>query len=134
MQEEVKRAKEADWAPGTLDRTRKAIGDIDPITAEVMSKKLGGEVMYERSVNASSSIGRSTKGTGRIMRQTTGGSSGSSGNNAGGTKSQPEQHHGTGSRKRQEELPVVSPKLNAMLNKLMMEDEYGIKPNYGLFV
>ena len=133
MQEEVKRAKEADWAPGTLDRTRKAIGDIDPITAEVMSKKLGGEVMYERSGNTSSSIGRSTKGTGRIMRQTPGGSSGSSGNNAGGTKSQPEQHHGAGSRKRQEELPVVSPKLNAMLNKLMMEDEYGIKPNYGLF-
>ena len=32
--------KTADWAPGTLDKTRKAIGDIDPKEAATMAKKL----------------------------------------------------------------------------------------------
>jgi len=52
--EEIKRPKEADWAPGTLDRTRKAIGEIDSAEAQAMAKKLGGEVMYEKSVKSSS--------------------------------------------------------------------------------
>lgn len=127
MAEDGKRPKEADWAPGTLDRTRKAIGDLAPGEAEVMSKKLGGEVMYERSVPSTASA-KSTKGTGRIMRQTSA-SSGSSSTASAGASVQ----HGSGSRKRQEELPVISPKLSAMIDKLMMSDEYGIKPNYGLF-
>ena len=41
--------KTADWAPGTLDKTRKAIGNIDPQEAAAMAKKLGGEVLNERS-------------------------------------------------------------------------------------
>lgn len=135
MQEDGKRAKEADWAPGTLDRTRRAIGKIDPSEAEVMSKKLGGEVMYERSPEMSST-GKSTKGTGRIVRQAS--SSGSSGSSQGGASkasagNQAPAQHGSGSRKRQEELPQISPKLNVLFDKLMMADEYGIKPNYGLF-
>lgn len=128
MQEDGKRAREADWAPGTLDRTRKAIGHLNPEEAEIMSKKLGGEVMYERS-GSSKSSGKSTKGTGRLMRQT---SSGSSENSAGSGGAQNE-HHGSGTRKRQEELAPVTAKLNSLFDKLMMRDEYGIKPNYGLF-
>lgn len=128
MQEDGKRAREADWAPGTLDRTRKAIGQLNPGEAEIMSKKLGGEVMYERS-DSSNSAGKSTKGTGRLMRQTVSGNSENSSNSNGAGN----EHHGNGSRKRQEELAPVTSKLNSLFDKLMMRDEYGIKPNYGLF-
>lgn len=135
MQDEVKRPREADWAPGTLDRTRKAIGNIDPSEAEVMSKKLGGEVMYERTPANSSVNAKSTKGTGRLKRPegSSSGNGGTSGRSGSSSSSSNSQSHGSGSRKRQEELPVISQKLNSMFDKLMMEDEYGIKPNYGLF-
>lgn len=131
--EDGKRPKEADWAPGTLDRTRKAIGDIDPAEAQRMSKKLGGEVMYEKSTHVA---GASTKGTGRIVRNSPSGggsSSGSSGSSySSGSNSGTPTPSGKG-RKRQEELPVIPQKLAQMIDKLMMSDEYAIKPDYGLF-
>ena len=84
--------------------------------------------MYERS-DSSNSTGKSTKGTGRLMRQTSSGNSENSSNSNAGSN----EHHGNGSRKRQEELAPVTAKLNSLFDKLMMRDEYGIKPNYGLF-
>ena len=132
--EEIKRPKEADWAPGTLDRTRKAIGEIDSAEAQAMAKKLGGEVMYEKSVKSSSGE-RSSKGTGRIVRNTASSSGGSSSGSSGGSSSgssASSSSSGKG-RKRQEELVEVSPKLAQMIDKLMMSDEYAIKPDYGLF-
>lgn len=128
MQDDGKRAREADWAPGTLDRTRKAIGQLDPGEAEIMSKKLGGEVMYERS-DSSSSSGKSSKGTGRLIRQTSSGNS----ENTSGSDAAASGQRGNGTRRRQEELSTVTPKLSSLFDKLMMRDEYGIKPNYGLF-
>lgn len=128
MQDDGKRAREADWAPGTLDRTRKAIGQLDPGEAEIMSKKLGGEVMYERS-DGSSSSGKSSKGTGRLIRQTSSGNS----ENTSGSDAAASWQRGNGTRRRQEELATVTPKLSSLFDKLMMRDEYGIKPNYGLF-
>lgn len=128
MQDDGKRAREADWAPGTLDRTRKAIGQLDPGEAEIMSKKLGGEVMYERS-DGSSSSGKSSKGTGRLIRQTSSGNS----ENTSGSDAAASGRRGNGTRRRQEELATVTPKLSSLFDKLMMRDEYGIKPNYGLF-
>lgn len=128
MQDDGKRAREADWAPGTLDRTRKAIGQLDPGEAEIMSKKLGGEVMYERS-DGSSSSGKSSKGTGRLIRQTSSGNS----ENTSGSDVAANGQRGNGTRRRQEELATVTPKLSSLFDKLMMRDEYGIKPNYGLF-
>ena len=128
MQDDGKRAREADWAPGTLDRTRKAIGQLDPGEAEIMSKKLGGEVMYERS-DSSSSSGKSSKGTGRLIRQTSSGNS----ENTSGSDAAASGQRGNGTRRRQEELATVTPKLSSLFDKLMMRDEYGIKPNYGLF-
>ena len=128
MQDDGKRAREADWAPGTLDRTRKAIGQLDPGEAEIMSKKLGGEVMYERS-DGSSSSGKSSKGTGRLIRQTSSGNS----ENTSGSDAAANGQRGNGTRRRQEELSTVTPKLSSLFDKLMMRDEYGIKPNYGLF-
>lgn len=128
MQDDGKRARQADWAPGTLDRTRKAIGQLNPGEAEIMSKKLGGEVMYERS-DSSSSSGKSSKGTGRLIRQTSSGNS----ENTSGFDSAASGQRGNGTRRRQEELATVTPKLSSLFDKLMMRDEYGIKPNYGLF-
>jgi len=128
MQDDGKRARQADWAPGTLDRTRKAIGQLDPGEAEIMSKKLGGEVMYERS-DGSSSSGKSSKGTGRLIRQTSSGNS----ENTSGSDAASSGQRGNGTRRRQEELATVTPKLSSLFDKLMMRDEYGIKPNYGLF-
>lgn len=128
MQDDGKRAREADWAPGTLDRTRKAIGQLNPGEAEIMSKKLGGEVMYERS-DSSSSSGKSSKGTGRLIRQTSSGNS----ENTSGSDAAASGQRGNGIRRRQEELATVTPKLSSLFDKLMMRDEYGIKPNYGLF-
>lgn len=128
MQDDGKRARQADWAPGTLDRTRKAIGQLNPGEAEIMSKKLGGEVMYERS-DSSGSSGKSSKGTGRLIRQTSSGNS----ENTSGSDAAASGQRGNGTRRRQEELSTVTPKLSSLFDKLMMRDEYGIKPNYGLF-
>ena len=126
--------KQADWAPGTLDKTRKAIGDIDAAEALKMSKVLGGEVMYERTQEFS---GVNKKGTGKIVRSpaVSGGGSGSSSNSSSSNGSN--GSGGTGSsgkgRRNREELPVISAKVAAQIDKLMMAPEYGIKPNYGLF-
>lgn len=133
MSEEENRPRTADWAPGTLDKTRKAIGNIDPDEAKIMSKVLGGQVMYERSNNSPSSSG--ARGTGRIIRQQSSSTS-STGSSASektvNSTSSNIKQSGKG-RKGQEELPVISPKLAARFDKLMMLDEYSIKPNYGLF-
>ena len=43
----------ADWAPGTLDKTRKNIGEISDKDAADMAKKLGGQVLYERTTGSS---------------------------------------------------------------------------------
>ena len=123
----------ADWAPGTLDKTRKNIGEISDKDAADMAKKLGGEILYERSAGLSSSS--SPNKAGRIMRQTSGGAGGSgsrsgsgdSGANAGGIAGI------TGGRRKKEELPVISKKAAATMDKLMMSPEFKIKPNYGMF-
>ena len=120
-----RRPKTADWAPGTLEETRKAIGDIAPEEAKMMSKKLGGEVMYERSEPETMVIPAKSSRAGRIVRQNAAESV---------KKSSAEPTAIEHSRKRaQDELPVISQKFDAQIDKLMMSDEYKIKPNYGLF-
>ena len=66
----------ADWAPGTLDKTRKNIGEISDKDAAVMAKKLGGEVLYERTTTGGGGAGGASK-AGRIVRQAPGGAGGS---------------------------------------------------------
>ena len=124
MAEEIN--KTADWAPGTLDKTRKNIGDISDKDAAAMAKKLGGQVMYERTTPTAAS---SSNKTGRIVRNTTpsgGSSSSSSSSNGSSALSAPKKH-------RREDLPVISKKTAATIDKLMMSPEYKIKPNYGVF-
>ena len=120
----------ADWAPGTLDKTRKNIGDISDKDAADMAKKLGGQVLYERT---SSGVGSGTNKAGRIVRQTSGGSGGSSssGSSSGGSSST--GFSTSSGRRKKEELPVISKKAASTMDKLMMSAEYKIKPNYGMF-
>ena len=124
--EDENRPKTADWAPGTLDKTRKAIGNLAPEEAKAMTKILGGEVMYERSNNQINTK-KAPANTGRIIRNPSSGSS-SSQNNPTSTQNvvKTRKHN-------REELPEITPKFNTRLNKLMMSSEYAIKPNYGFF-
>lgn len=130
MADEINRT--ADWEPGTLDKTRKNIGLIDEKEAATMAKKLGGQVMYERTTSSSGSQGQGGKGTGRIIRSSDGGGSkGGSGGSGGGSK--PNTTYQAPRRHIREDLPQVNKKFNAAVDKLMMSPEYKIKPNYGIF-
>lgn len=120
----------ADWAPGTLDKTRKNIGDISDKDAADMAKKLGGQVLYERT---SSGGGSGTNKAGRIVRQTSGGSGGSSGSGSSSGGSGSTGFSTSSGRHKKEELPVISKKAASTMDKLMMSAEYKIKPNYGMF-
>ncbi len=127
--------KTADWEPGTLDKTRKNIGQIDASEAADMAKKLGGEVLYERtSSNSGSNSSHSnggSKNTGRIVRNTSSSSANSSSANS--SSSTGTIGMTSGKRYNRESLPVINKKVNAAIDKLMMSNEYKIKPNYGFF-
>lgn len=119
MAEEIN--KIADWEPGTLEKTRKNIGNIDENEAASMAKKLGGEVYYERTTNKSSS-NTNPNNTGRIVRKQT------------GTESNNTSEMAQMQRKRnKEDLPLISKKTNTLIDKLMMSNDYRIKPNLGFF-
>lgn len=118
--------KTADWAPGTLDKTRKNIGDISDKDAAAMAKKLGGQVMYEKSsANSTPSQNRG----GRIVRQQSSGSGSSSNSSSNSTP----DFSGQKKRYQREQLPNISKKVANAIDKLMMAPEYKIKPNYGVF-
>ena len=127
MSDEIKRT--ADWEPGTLDKTRKNIGDISRNEADAMAKKLGGEVMYERSSSGHSggSAGGQNKNTGRIIRQTSSSRAANSVSSSVASISTPKGKY------KREDLPDISKKVSSAIDKLMMSNEYKIKPNYGIF-
>ncbi|MBP5567892.1 MAG: hypothetical protein J6X54_01565 [Treponema sp.] len=118
-------SRTADWEPGTLEKTRQNIGNIDASEAAAMAKKFGGQNLYEKSSSGGSSSGGSSnpnKNAGRIMRAT--------------TPSKPSTTQAsviTPKRHIREDLPVISKKVNNAIDKLMMSNEYKIKPNYGFF-
>ncbi len=114
--------KTADWAPGTLDKTRRNIGDISTKEAAAMAKKLGGEVMYERTDSHSGAAG-ANKNTGRIVRAQPSASRNSQGVVTATTKK----------RYTREDILQIPKKTALLIDKLMMSPEYKIKPNYGVF-
>lgn len=122
----------ADWAPGTLDKTRKNIGEISDKDAADMAKKLGGEVLYERTTSGG---GGASGKAGRIVRQPGGTAGGSAGRGGAGAGNSGVGGMGVASatRRRKEDLPVISKKAAGLMDKLMMSSEYKIKPNYGVF-
>ncbi|MCQ2592731.1 MAG: hypothetical protein MJ188_08090 [Treponema sp.] len=136
MSDEINRT--ADWEPGTLEKTRRNIGNIDQAEAAEMAKKLGGQVLYEKT-SSSSLNGNGGSKNGRIVRSSS--SDGNAGNNAssnnassgGGNSSNSLDFSSENRRHAHEELPVISKKENALMDKLMMSPDYKIKPNYGVF-
>ncbi len=126
--------KTADWAPGTLDKTRKNIGEISQQDAADMAKKLGGQVLYERTSDNTSSSNSPNK-TGRIVRQTSNNNSGSgsSGDHMNSSNFGIAGPDGQKKKYVREDLPNISKKTMSTIDKLMMSPDYKIKPNYGLF-
>ncbi len=132
MADEINRT--ADWAPGTLDKTRKNIGDISASDAAAMAKKLGGQVMYERTSKSSSGDGNSgNPKAGRIIRQTPGSSGSGAGAKNGERSGGMAGINPTNKKHIREDLPQMSKKVANAIDKLMMAPEYKIKPNYGMF-
>lgn len=122
------------WEPGTLDATRKNIGAIDNEEAARMTKILGGEIMTEKSTPIdysklpkrapSNRVVRSTNVSSQMAKNAS--SSGSSSSSS--APSEPKRKVTKAAN-----LPQISAKDNAKIDKLMMSDVYAIKPNYGLF-
>lgn len=125
---------EAKWEPGTLDNTRRNIGPIDEDEAKKMMKKLGGEVFAEKSApidtsNMPRSREYSKRAVGRSASSVASQSARATAIPAGGKvgfapKERPAR---AGS------LPELSPKERALMDRIMMSEDYKIKANYGLF-
>ena len=122
------------WEPGTLDATRKNIGAIDKEEAARMTKILGGEIMTEKSTPIDYSKLPKRAPSNRVVRSTNVSSQmakNASSNASSSSSSAPSEPK----RKvtKAANLPQISAKDNAKIDKLMMSDVYAIKPNYGLF-
>ena len=130
---------QAKWEPGTLDKTRQNIGSISKEEAERMTKVLGGEIFVEKSrpINYDSlpkkapsyahrSSGRSATDVAAMTSRSrsSAGSSGDSGEQA-----------ETPAKKKTvaDGLPSIPAREAALMDKLMMSDDYKIKQNYGIF-
>lgn len=122
------------WEPGTLDATRKNIGAIDKEEAARMTKILGGEIMTEKSTPIDYSKLPKRAPSNRVVRSTNVSSqmaknaSSSASSSSSSAPSEPKRKVTKAAN-----LPQISAKDNAKIDKLMMSDVYAIKPNYGLF-
>ena len=108
------------YEPGTLDKTRANLGEVDDAEAMRMAKLLGGEVFVEkdRPIDYSAMPKRAyakkstaAKNAERVINNT--------------SSSAPKAPS--------DNLPYISEKTAQQIDKLMMQSPYKIKPNYGLF-
>lgn len=131
------------FAPGTLDKTRKAIGPVDSQEAQRMAKLLGGEVLPERSVPIdTSSLPHPKRRPETVIKPTGLSSSDISARSASLSATTPlppsspsvSQITNTARRiKTEEELPALTQKDLKLMDKLMRSSEYKLKPDYGIF-
>lgn len=132
------------FAPGTLDKTRKAIGPVDQDEAARMANILGGEVLPERSVPINYDSLPKQKHKAQSFVKATGLSSSdisaksaslsSTTNKMTQSASVSQIANNSGRRiKTEEDLPALPSRDLKMMDKLMRSAEYEIKPNYGLF-
>src|SRR5574344_1196637 len=105
------------YEPGELDQTRKNIGALDEEEARKMTKVLGGQIFTEKSAPDIASIENDTPKS----------SSGQKKETAAANKPHKANKHN------QDDLPQISSRVRQMIDRLMMGDDYKIKPNYGLF-
>jgi len=119
-----------------LDATRKNIGAIDKEEAERMTKVLGGEIMTEKSVPIDYSKLPKRAPSHRVVRPTNVSTSSGKSSSSGGASSSASNPTFAEPKKkvtRAANLPQISSKDNAKIDRLMMSDAFAIKPNYGLF-
>ncbi len=131
---------EAKWEPGTLDQTRRNIGPIDQNEAQKMMKKLGGEIFTEKSAPIDySSFPKAKEYSHRAVGKTASSVVGtfSSAKNDSPADAKKGNKYGYAVNEKQTRnifnLPEISSKEKALMDRLMMSEDFKIKPNYGLF-
>ncbi|MGI5173081.1 hypothetical protein H0R92_05715 [Treponema sp. OMZ 840] len=135
---------QAKYEPGELQKTRKNIGDIEKEEAEVMIKRLGGEIGVEkadiiddevlkkvRSVRARNMSQKDGKKKRENMRtRTKRGSESVFSDSAGAAKSSAVI---SGLPSKKYRLPVLNNRQRQLFDKLMISQEYRIRPAPGFF-
>lgn len=126
--------------PGAIDRTRRNIGAIDAEEAMQMQKKLGGEVLKERSVPVDTSnmprrrtavvSGSGVRAAGKTSSDISAKSAiaGSSMSNSSNLTSVSVKKIRT-----DDDLPEISPRDLKLMNKVMRSAVYNIKQDHGIF-
>ena len=118
----------AKYEPGTLDQTRKNIGAIDAEEARRMTKILGGEIYTEKSAPIDASSMPKRKNSGYIHRAAKSAPAAAAATAASAKASAEKKERSSASS-----LPTISNDVRILIDKLMMSNEYRIKPNYGFF-
>ena len=132
------------FAPGTLDKTRKAIGPVDAYEAQRMAGILGGEVLPERSApinydslpKSKKVVASRAKVTGLSSADISAKSASLTSTTNSYTQSANVNQIANNSGRRiktEEELPALTARDLKAMDKIMRSTEYAIKPNYGLF-
>ncbi len=128
---------ESSWEPGTLDNTRRNIGPIDENEAKKMMKKLGGEILQEKSAPIDySAFPKAKEYSKRAVGKSASSVASSSGNSASAAqKTGNKVGYATVEKvtKSSDSLPELTSKERSLMDRLMMSDDYKIKANYGLF-
>lgn len=142
-----KRRVEQSWEPGTLDATRRNIGPIDKEEAAKMTKILGGEIFQEKSAPIDYSAfppkdrhyvhRKSGHSASEVASLSSGASSDyKENNNSSSEKKSTKYGYAVSSPRKpkaNDGLPLIPNKESALMDKLMMSDDYKLKYNYGIF-
>ena len=130
------------FEPGTIDKTRRAIGPIDTDEAQKMMKVLGGEVLPERSAPIDpNTLPKQTRRP-EVIRASGLSSSDiaaksaaltATSNHTNQTASVAQISNTARRIKTDNDLPALTNRDLKLMDKVMMSTEYDIKPNYGLF-
>lgn len=143
----TQRKVEQSWEPGTLDATRKNIGPIDKEEAAKMTKILGGQILQEKSAPIDYSAfpprerhyshrasGRSSSDVASMSSSSNSGDESKGSSNSSKKSNKVGYATNKGSKPRREDgLPEIDSKERSLMDKLMMHDDYRLKPNYGIF-
>lgn len=126
---------EAKWEPGTLDATRRNIGPIDKEEAAKMTKILGGQIFTEKSapIDYSAFPPKERHYAHRPSGKTTADISHAGAAVSKQSEDSSEKSGGKKSFTTADGLPAIPPKEKQAMEKLMMSEDYKIKPNYGVF-
>ena len=119
------------FEPGTLDQTRRNIGEINKEEAAHMMKVLGGEVIQERSKKTASPVAKPVKkqiqGPVTPIKQMTAAEAAAKASTA------QTEHQNFSAQQVSFEIKNISPSDWVLLDKTMMSPEFRMKTDYGFF-